>query len=310
MKTKTIFNSFVIVLILLVRTQGFGQQNPLYTEYYNNFSLINPAYSGSHRYFTATAYLKGPWIRKPEGVKTQSFSLHGATEKNFGVGFSIVHNNEDIFDEIRVFTDFSYSLEIDDYSTLALGIKTGASLTRIDLEQIGFLEDSLFKENINEFKPNFGVGVFYYTDNFYASLSVIDILKTTHYNLSTNIVSLAKKNRKLYVSAGYAYSLNSVIKLKPSFMVRSVNGESISTDLSANVLWYDQFEFGISHRFDSSFSGMMQIRLNDYLTVGYSINKVLRNSNEYKNDFHEFRISFDMNRFGDHSFKIKPPFYW
>lgn len=309
MNKKTMLGRFFIVLFFVVHVQVYGQQDPLYTQYYNNYSLINPAYAGSHGFFTATAYLCGPGVAKSGGPESMSLSIHGATEKNFGIGFSIVHNNEYMLNETRAFLDFSFSMDVGKYSTLAFGIKSGGRILKVDYEIIGISEESLFQKNVNEFKQNLGIGAFYYSDNKYISLSIIDLFRIPFYDESRKAID--KINRmKFYLSAGYVHYLNDDLKLKPSFMIKTLNNRILSSDISTNILWKDQIEFGISYRLNKAVSGIIQIALTDYVKLSYSINTVSKRLNGYSGPSQDIKLSFDLNTFGKHSYSEKAPFYW
>lgn len=307
---NSIFKNLIIVTIALVASQSFGQQDPLYTQYYNNFSLINPAYSGSHGLFTATANIRSQWAGEEGGPETQSLSIHGATGKNVGVGLSIVHDKVFVMNETNVYADFSYSITPTESSTLAFGLKAGGSFLNVDLLELGIVDDVLFNENINEFNPNIGAGAFYYTERFYASLSTVNILKSKHYDKNSTVVSSASDEIIFYISSGYVFDLNESLKLKPSFLLRGVNGSPLSTDISASLLWNDKLEFGISHRIDESISGLFQIRLTDNLKVGYSYDGITSDLSNYNNGSHEFSIILDIGKNEENASKRKPPFYW
>jgi type IX secretion system PorP/SprF family membrane protein len=307
---KNNMRNLVIVIIIGVFQQSFAQQDPLYTQYYNNFSLINPAYSGSHGLFTATANIRSQWAGEAGGPETQTLSLHGQTGKNVGLGLSIVNDKVFVLNETHVFADFSYSIAPNENSTLAFGLKAGGSFLNVDLLELGIENDNLFSENINQFNPNIGAGAFYYTDKFYASVSTINILKTKRYAKNSNVVSSASDKMVFYLSSGYVFDLSDVFKLKPSVMFRAVNGSPLSTDISASILWNDKLEFGISHRIDESISGLFQMRLTDNLKIGYTYDAITSELSNYNNGSHEFSIILNLGGNEANKSKRKPPFYW
>lgn len=304
---KNIFKNIVFAIVLAVSIQGLAQQDPLYTQYYNNFSLINPAYSGSHGLFTATANIRSQWAGEAGSPETQTLSLHGPTGKNVGLGLSIVNDKVFVLSETHVYADFSYSIYPSESSTLAFGIKAGGSFLNVDLLELGIENDNLFSENLNEFNPNIGAGAFYYTDRFFASVSTVNILQTKHYNKSNAVVSSASDEMIFYLSSGYVFDLSDDFKIRPSFMLRAVNGAPLSTDISASVLWLDKLEFGISHRIDESISGLFQLRLTDNLKVGYTYDAITSSLSNYNNGSHEFSIILNI---GKNKNNRKPPFYW
>ena len=305
---KNRIKNLVIVIGLLVVSQSYAQQDPLYTQYYNNFSLINPAYAGTHGLFTATANIRSQWAGVPDGPETQTLSIHGPTGKNVGLGLSVVRDNVYVLNETHLFADFSYTIQPNENSSLAFGLKAGGSFLDVDLLSLGIVNDVLFSENINKFNPNIGVGVYYFTDKFYASLSTINILKTKHYKKSNNVVSTASEEMLFYLSTGYVFDLNESFKLKPSILLRSVNDSPLSTDISANVLWKDKLEFGLAHRFEESISVLFQIRLTNTMKVGYTYDGFTSNIGDYNDGSHEFSVILNIGNKSNG--KRKSPFYW
>ena len=93
-------------------------------------------------------------------------------------------------------------------------------------------------------------------------------------------------------------------------MLRAVNGSPLSTDISASFLWNDKLEFGISHRIDESISGLIKLRLNDNLKVGYSYDGITSDLSNYNNGSHEFSIILNLGNNKKNGSKRKPPFYW
>lgn len=310
MKFKRIIKNILIGIVLLTALHTYGQQHPLYTQYYNNFSLINPAYSGSHGLFTATADIRSQWAGVVGGPETQTLSLHGPVGKNVGLGLSIVNDKVFVLNETHLFADFSYSIETSDNAILAFGLKAGGSFLNVDLLGLGIENDNLFSENINQFNPNFGAGVFYYTEKFYASLSTVNILKTKRYAKNSNVVSSASDEMVFYVSSGYVFDISEDFQLKPSVMMRAVNRSPLSADISASILWNNKLEFGISHRLDESISGLFQIRLTDNFKIGYTYDATISNLSNYNNGAHEFSFILNLGKTRKNASKITPPFYW
>jgi len=306
---KIISKYIGIIFIVMISLNSYSQQEPLYTQYYNNFSLINPAYAGSHGYFTNTFSVRSQWVDEPGSPKTKAMSVHGATGKNVGLGLSVVNDKVFVLNETHVYADFSYSIKASENATLAFGLKAGASFLNVDLLGLEIYDDPLFNQNISKTNPNIGVGAFFFTDRFYASLSTMNILKNTHFKRKNNIVSSASENMVYYLSSGYVFDLGKELKLKPSFLVRGVKGSPVSTDVAVNLLW-KVAEFGISHRFKESISGLFQIRLNDSLKLGYTYSGYTQNIGNYNSGSHEVSLIFDINKKSNHISRSKVPFNW
>jgi len=306
---KITINYIAIILVVMIGLQSYAQQEPLYTQYYNNFNLINPAYSGSNGHLTATANIRSQWAGETGSPETQTFSIHGAMGKNVGLGLSVVHDEVFIWKNTSVFADFSYALELTETSTLSFGLKAGGSFLNVSLQDLGINDDPNLNENINQFNPNIGAGVLYYTNKFYASLSTVNLLETEHYD-ENSTVSTASDNMVFYLSVGYVVDLGEAFKLRPSILLRGVDGSPLSTDLSVTILWNNRLEFGLSHRFDESISGMFQVRVNNTIKVGYSYDSLTNNLGNYNNGSHEISLVFDFGSKGKHASKKRTPLFW
>ena len=77
---KSIFLTAFLSLIFVV--QGLAQQYPVFTQYYFNELVLNPAYAGSQVQLSLTAQYRNQWVNFPGAPKTFSVSGHTALVKN------------------------------------------------------------------------------------------------------------------------------------------------------------------------------------------------------------------------------------
>lgn len=300
----------ISIAIILITLNFYGQQEPLYSQYYNNFNLINPAYSGSHDFFTVTTSVRSQWVNEPGSPRTGSLSFHGGIGNNLGIGFSAVYDKVHVLNESHLYVDLSYAINTSENSKLSFGLKGGGSFIDVDLQSLGITNDPLFSQNINEFMPNMSVGAFFYTDKFYASLSAFNLLENKYYDRDSGIVASASENLIFYASSGYNFELSDKVNLKPSFLVRYVDGAPLSTDVSLGILFNKQIELGVSHRIDDSIAGLLQLRVKENIRIGYSYESYTKNVSQYLSGSHEISIAFDIGKTPEKRAKQKPPFYW
>ena len=310
------FRIVLSILIVMITIEGYSQYEPFYSQYNNNFNLINPAYSGMHDFFTLTANVRSQWVNEPGSPKTGSLTLHGGLGNNLGIGFSAVYDKVYVLNESHLYGDISYAIRLNDESTLSFGLKTGGSFINVDLQSLGITNDALFSSNINEFKFNMGAGVFFYTDKFYASFSTLNLLGNRYYTREGSTVNSANESPIFYASSGYKFQAGDQIELKPSFLIRYANGEPMSTDLSLGALYNKQIELGISYRLNNSIAGLLQMRINDNTKIGYTYESYLTNTSQYLSGSHEISLTFDLGkgrygyRYRNNRNKQEPPFYW
>src|SRR5438034_7002741 len=77
-----------------ISVAGWAQQTPVYSQYYFNELVINPAYAGSHVQFSATSMYRAQWVNFPGSPKTYLFSGHCSFLKDkMGLGMMVNTDN-------------------------------------------------------------------------------------------------------------------------------------------------------------------------------------------------------------------------
>ena len=172
-KIKLLFT----VLTILGITAVFGQQDAQYTQYMYNMNVLNPAYAGSKGVTSIGLLGRSQWVGVEGAPQTVTLSLHSPVGKAVGLGLSVIHDEIGPVKEDNVYADFSYTIFTSDEGRLAFGIKGGISF--LDVREVNQVEDGdPLNIPIHQASPNFGAGVFYYNERFYAGLSAPNFLET------------------------------------------------------------------------------------------------------------------------------------
>lgn len=302
-----------ILLIILIFGFGitFGQQDPMFTKYMFNSLWYNPAYAGSNEHMVLNFIHRTQWIGIDGAPTTQSFTIHTPLENNkVGVGFSLV--NDKIGPTSTLMANISYAYRIPvGFGKLAFGLEAGFSNFRADWTKLKYKDpDPNFDTNPDIWKPNFGAGIYYYTNRFYAGVGVPHLIE---YDLSPQVVQndlYAKQYRHYYFSMGGAINVKGPdIIFKPSILVKNVGllskfskdsaFQSVTAptefDLDISFFFYQTLWVGTAFRssfeaFDKnrstydSFDIWMAYYLNNGLRLGiaydYSLPKELRSIND------------------------------
>jgi len=296
--------------LLLLALLGFlnkvtAQQDPQFTQYMYNMSVVNPAYATTEtNVLNLGGLYRSQWVGAVGGPKTMTFFAHKPLSNKVEVGLSFI--SDDIGDgakkENNVFADFAYVLELNQKHRLSLGIKAGATFFNTNfngfqLESGDNTTDPAFAKNINSVFPNIGAGAFYFTDNYYLGLSTPNLLSTKHIEERDGISRFGSESIHVFFTGGYVFQLNDNLKLKPSFMAKAVKGAPAVFDVSANFLLYDRFELGASYRLDDAVSGLFNIKITPELRIGYAYDYTLSNLGEFNSGTHEVFLLFDLDFF-------------
>ena len=289
-----IFLTSLLVLITYVDVKA--QQDPHYTQYMYNLNIINPAYAGSKESISFGLLYRKQWVNIEGAPSTFTFSGDTPIGNNVGVGLSLISDKIGPVTEQNVFGDFSYTLKISETSKLALGLKAGVSFHQVGLRDIqSSLPDpseGIFGEDINDASLNLGTGAFYYTENYYVSFSIPNMLKTAH--LDYNGRQYGSDVSHYFLTAGYVFDVNYDLKFKPSFMLKSAFNVTPSLDVSANFLYKEKFEIGATYRLQDSFGGMVNFAVTPELRIGYAYDHIVSDLKVTTSSSHEFILLYDL----------------
>lgn len=284
------------LLVLFACIDISAQQNPHYTQYMYNMNVINPAYAGSKESISLGALYRKQWVNIEDAPTSFTFSGHGPAGNNVGLGLSFISDKIGPVTEQNVYGDFSYTLNFNDNHKLAFGLKTGVSFHKVGLRDIqSSLPDpseGIFGQDINDASLNLGAGLFYYTDNYYVSFSIPNMMKSAH--LDYNGREYGSDVSHYFLSAGYVFDINYDLKFKPSFMLKSAFGVKPSLDLSANFLYMEKIELGATYRLEDSFGAMVNFAITPELKIGYAYDHIISDLKITSPSSHEFIILYDL----------------
>lgn len=296
---KTIYK--LLIILLFTFTQSISaQQEPQYTQYMYNMSVVNPAYAGSKDVLSLGFLVREQWVNVDGAPRTFTGFAHAPVGNNLGLGLSIISDKVGPVEELNVYSDISYTLRTGENSKLAFGVKLGFTNQTIGLLSLTQVDqnDPLFSENSQRTSPNFGAGLLYYQDDFYVGLSIPNILKTKHFEKSNGIITKASEEMHAFFTAGVVFELSDELKFKPSVLSKFALHTPLSLDVSANFLLNNKLEFGASYRWDDAVSGMFNVLVSDNLKVGYAYDHTLSNLGMFNSGSHEIFILFDFSFIG------------
>ncbi|WP_452227185.1 PorP/SprF family type IX secretion system membrane protein [Lacinutrix cladophorae] len=298
---KKIYLAITVILMSFVSANA--QQDPQYTQYMYNMNIVNPAYAGSKENLALGLLYRSQWVGLDDAPKTATFSAHSPVGKNVGLGFSVISDKIGPVEENNVYVDFSYTLNLKNAHKLAFGIKGGATFQKIGLfSEVGNgyvpdVNDEAFGQDTSNTHLNLGAGLFYYTNRYYVSLAVPNMLKNTYLDVTDNgqEYKYGTDVMHYFLSAGYVFNLSENTKFKPSFLLKSAFNAPTSLDVSANVLFFDKFEIGATYRLDDAVGAMANFAITPELRIGYAYDYTTSDLNITTSGSHEIMLLFDLN---------------
>ncbi len=288
----------VVVLMSLIMNHAYSQQDAMFTHYMYNTLGVNPAYAGSRDMLTATTLHRSQWVGFDGAPVTQTLTLHSPIGgKHVGLGLSVINDKIGPVNSTSFYGDYAFRINLTAKSKLSFGLKAGLNLMSIDLVrlQTDNPDDVVFVSNVeNQMSPNFGFGLYYSRDRFYAGISTPKLLENKYKYDEDKIRHLSKEQRHYFFIIGAMLKISDNIDIKPTIFVKVTYGVPIEADLTASFIFNKRFLLGAMYRTEDAVGILAGLDLTDQLHLGYSFdwsfgNHIVR----YDDGSHEIMLRYD-----------------
>lgn len=157
--------------------------------------------------------------------------------------------------------------------------------------------------------PNFGFGLYYARERFYAGISVPRLMEENFLDNSVAGGAQFALQRHYFFIAGTYLSLTDDVDLRPTTLVKMTPGTPIEVDLTASFVFYDRFILGAMFRTNDAIGALAGFKITDQWTLGYSYDWSVMNKIPNNNfGSHEIVLRYDFIFLDSH--RIKSPRYF
>ncbi len=277
-----------------------AQKEPQYTQYMYNIGSFNPAYVGTVESLEIAGLYRAQWVDIPGAPRTMRFgtNIPFANEK-MGLGFNVVNDQLGPSNQTFIDVSYSYQINLSEITKLSFGMAAGGSLLNLDYSEGTVnnpLDPTLVNENVSNFYPTVGAGLFLYEEDWYAGLSVPNFLTNGLYN--DEVATIVEDNLQFNLIGGYVFQLSDRTKFKPAFLINYLEGSPLNIDISANFQFLDALTIGAAYRFNDTVSGLAGIQISNGLFLGYSYDYNTNLLGEFSGASHEAILKFYIGRGG------------
>ncbi len=248
--------------------RALAQQQPFnYTQYMDNLTPLNPAYSLLDKAGSISTLASKQLIGINGGPTSFLINANMPIEPiNSAAGFSLLSDQLAIEHVIEVNAYFAKAIQVGPEDYLAVSLNAGlrnyvANYSSLDPT------DPAFQNDVRQTKPNVGFGVMYYTDKYYIGLSVPELTIS-----SLGTASVQNNNNftnHYYFAAALITSIDEDIKFKPATLVSYSSGVPLLADISGTFYFKDVFGLGANYGTDNTMAGIITLNFGTF-HVGYS----------------------------------------
>lgn len=297
-KDKQLMKKIILIVVsIFTFSELKAQQDPLYSQYFNNPMLINPAFAGSYdRLYLGLAY-RSQWSGMDGAPTTLNFNGHmSLMENKVGVGALVVQDKLGDITNTQYGAAFAYRIKLTN-STFSFGMQTGFTRYATDPNAVRVLNnpDPAFAQ-FTETNFNVGAGALLQNEKYTISLSVPRMLASS---VSQGGQSIQVYSQNFYLYGAYNFYLSERVQFRPSVLLRATKGTPASADINANIILSQKYTTGLFTRNANTFGVLLQAVMENY-RFGY-IFELPGKGSALNYNTHEVSLAISLDLLNNHN---------
>jgi type IX secretion system PorP/SprF family membrane protein len=288
----------LIILLLLLNTGAFAQQDPQYSTYQFNPLVINPAYAGARDGLSATASVRNQWVGFDGAPKTIAAGVHSPIlNRNIGIGLTLYNDVMGPRNLTGAYGNFAYILKLNNKYKLSFGLSAGLNRYAFNFNKLTYKQnentiDFSQVQTFNSFDVN--SGLYFRSNSFFIGLSNTHLFASDVFKIETGNNSFISYRLRThnFLSIGKSFLINENFIFAPTLMLKTVSGKGMA-DINLNAFLFKKVWFGLFVRSGYGPGFLFQYYINNNFKVGYSFD-VGGGHAKYLGGSHEIVINFEM----------------
>lgn len=294
----------VFIFLFLAQTGLKAQQDPYFSTYLVNPSLINSSLSSTYDNNNVVLVYRNQWANyNPTNLSSASdspttgmFSLNlKSRDKAYLFGMNVISDNLGPKEVFNLSPYFGIKKKVNN-SYISFSISPSFKSTTLNFGSLIFVNPSdpfNIERRETQSKPDLGLGFSYFNEKFLLSFSLKNLTQPSFdFGISdlknidfTNLTFLGK----------YVIEVDRDLTVEPYLLVRS-DLTSYTFDASVLATYQEKMSIGGSYRYDEAIVGFLGYHFlkKNKLFVGYSFDYVVHNVKAKAPVSHELVVRYDL----------------
>lgn len=292
---KKISLSFIFVISIFYSLTA--QQLPIFSQYFFNDYVLNPAFTGNERYSPIQLTYRNQWagFNGPSSISAGGHTY--IANKKIGIGGTIFSDDMGgAISQRGLALNFSYRITINDRSYFSAGVSglfNQYAYDGSDIKAAIHTDPSLFSQT-NQINPDASLGVAYVLDDrFKLGFSANQLVEKSV--KSWNDVAIGSANNRLIreynFSASYLAKVSNGIDLETYGIMRTTFKSPFQFDLGSRLLYKGKYYGGLAYRHLDALSVLLGFKFERFV-IGYGYDITLSRLNSYSYGSHELTLSY------------------
>ncbi len=288
--------------VFLHLAKSHAQQTPLYTQYFLNPYLYNPAMAGATKHPNAFFLYRRQWAGIDGAPESQVFTLDSKLSRQpVGLGLTFYNDITNIIGRTGGAFTGSYRVQLTTDHTLRFGLTFSATRNRIFFDRIHTedISDPGLLNAVDQrtaFESNAGLAYSYKGLNIGFSAEQLFQNNLRYRNEAMFQTLNYTLVRHYYSNLYYELKASENISLQPMLMIRTVQGLRSQLDLNMLVKYREIVWANLNYRRGIGAGVAVGWALDDQFVFGYSYDFPTSDLNILGNATHEFALGLRMKK--------------
>ena len=293
----------ILALVFMSLAYGFNaQQLPMYSQFFWNDFVINPAYTGVTNTNRVQLGYRNQWSGFNGAPSTYTLGGHTLLKnKKMGLGGMLfMDDTGGAVQQMGLMLNYNYILKLNESSSLAMAVSgvinqysyDGSSIQNID-------SDPTLSGSNKQLAPDMSFGLLYsMNDKLRIGLGINQLIQSRLSkldDLGTLNIGENRLIRHYNLSTSYSFEISEKFDLDPYFLLRSTFINAPQFEIGAKGTMNEQFFFGLSYRHTESVIAMLGINFKNTV-LAYSYDYSTTDIGSYSNGSHEVLLAYQFNR--------------
>ena len=297
-------NIFWLLFILLIVGLEYtnAQQLPMYSQFFWNDFVINPAYTGVTNSPRVQLGYRNQWGGFEGAPSTYTLGGHTLLKnKQMGLGGMLFMDDAGgAVAQMGLMLNYNYILKLNDKSNLSMAVSGVLNQYSYDGSGIGNIDpDPSLSGSVKQMSPDMSFGILYsLNDELRLGFGVNQLIQSRLAKLD-DLNSLALGENRLIrhynFSTSYSFKLSESFDLDPYFLMRSTFIAPPLLEIGAKSTFNDLLFFGLSYRHAESAIAMLGVNFKNTV-FAYSYDYSLTDISAYSNGSHEVLLAYQFNK--------------
>ncbi|HIP32361.1 MAG TPA: type IX secretion system membrane protein PorP/SprF [Crocinitomicaceae bacterium] len=287
-------DSLLVVLLIVLATNSFAQQDKLITHFMYDKMSLNPGETGIDEGICGVMMYRNQWDKVNGAPNSVLLNVEANMNRFFpgGIGISFYHDQIGFNRQNNVLLNYSYPLRINGVGTLGIGVGVGLMNFSMSPEWVPptTLNDGTLPTaySANNLDLNFGVYLKGAAD-YYVGLSSTH-LSQSRFAGGLNVTTYDSK-RHYYLMGGKTFRSIGPGDIETNLLLRT-DLVKMSADINARYLWKDIAYGGLTYRTSDAIAIMLGYKPINNLTIGYSYDITINKLSSVSRGTHEIMVKY------------------